>query len=60
MKNKILLAVVLILTIILFIVTKNVKQIYFEPVPVNDKTKKITVNLLNESDIDAILKKRGY
>ena len=50
MKNKILLAVVLILTIILFIVTKNVKQIYFEPVPVNDKTKKITVNLLNESD----------
>lgn len=50
MKNKILLAVVLILTIILFIVTKNVKQIYFEPVPVSDKTKKITVNLLNESD----------
>ena len=50
MKNKILLAVVLILTIILFIVTKNVKQIYFELVPVNDKTKKITVNLLNESD----------
>lgn len=50
MKNKILLAVVLILTIILFIVTKNVKQIYFEPVPVSDKTKKVTVNLLNESD----------
>ncbi len=50
MKNKILLAVVLILTIILFIVTKNIKQIYFEPVPVSDKTKKITVNLLNESD----------
>ncbi len=50
MKNKILLAVVLILTIILFIVTKNVKQIYFEPVPVSNKTKKITVNLLNESD----------
>lgn len=50
MKNKILLAVVLILTIILFIVTKNVKQIYFEPVQVSDKTKKITVNLLNESD----------
>ena len=50
MKNKILLAVVLILTIILFIVTKNVKQIYFAPVPVSDKTKKVTVNLLNESD----------
>ncbi len=50
MKNKILLAVVLILTIILFIVTKNVKQIYFEPVPVSDETKKVTVNLLNESD----------
>ena len=44
MKNKILLAVVLILTIILFIVTKNVKQIYFEPVPESDKTKKKTVN----------------
>ena len=50
MKNKILLAVVLILTIILFIVTKNVKQIYFEPVPVSDETKKVTINLLNESD----------
>lgn len=50
MKNKILLAVVLILTVILFIVTKNVKQIYFAPVPVSDKTKKVTVNLLNESD----------
>ncbi len=49
MKNKILLAVVIILTAILVIISIKVKKI-IEPIPVLEGETPITINLLNETD----------
>jgi len=50
MKNKILLAVVIILSITLIIVIHNVHQEYFEPLPVEEGETPIKIRLLNESN----------
>lgn len=50
MRNKVLLSVVLILVVILCFVLSNVKETYFEPIPVLEGETPIKVRLLNESD----------
>lgn len=50
MRNKILLTVVLILIVVLGFVLNNVKETYFEPIPIEEGETPITVKLLNESD----------
>ena len=49
MKNKILLAVVGILTVILLIVTFSVKEM-IKPIPIEEGKEPIVIRLLNESD----------
>ena len=49
MKNKILLAVVGILTVILLIVTFSVKEM-LKPIPIEEGKEPIVIRLLNESD----------
>ena len=50
MRNKILLGVVAVLTVILIVVVINVKETYFEPLPVSDGESPITIRLLDTSN----------
>lgn len=50
MRNKILLGVVAVLTIILIVVVISVKETYFEPLPVSDGESPITIRLLDTSN----------
>ena len=50
MKNKILLGIVLLLTLILVFLSLQVKKIYFEPLPVEEGETPITVRLLDQTN----------
>ena len=49
MRNKILLGVVGILTIVLIVIVRNVKQTYFEPLPIKEGETPVTIRLLDTS-----------
>ena len=49
MRNKILLGIVVILTIVLIVVVVSVKETYFEPLPVSEGETPVTIRLLDTS-----------
>ena len=49
MRNKILLGIVVILTIVLIVVVVSVKETYFEPLPVSEGETPVIIRLLDTS-----------
>ena len=50
MKNKILLAIAIILAFVLAFISITVKKVYFEPLPIKEGEKVTYIRLLNEED----------
>lgn len=50
MRNKILLGIVIILSLILIFISIKVKKIYFEPLPIEEGETKIVIRLLNPNN----------